>query len=147
MQKLLPPLLTAILLALMAAGTLWVKYPLTEGSFLRVFGAVIGVSGAILSIAAKRHFIRANTNVDTFSAPTTLVTSGWFRFSRNPMYLGLLMILMGAALVLNNAWTVLGPMGFYAAAALWYIPYEEKQALEAFGESYLKYCQSVRRWV
>lgn len=81
------------------------------------------------------------------AAATTLVESGIYRYSRNPMYLGLLFVLLGWAAFLGNAFAVLILPGF-----VWYMNYfqiipEEKALLERFGSAFSAYSKKVRRWL
>lgn len=147
MQKLLPPLLAAICMVAMLISTSWLQQAFAEEYLVRIAGGMVAALGLFVSVAAKSQFRKANTNVDTFNSPTVLITSGWYRVSRNPMYLGLVLLLVGVALLLNNMWALFGPVIFFSAAALWYIPYEEKDALATFGAPYREYCAAVRRWV
>ena len=63
------------------------------------------------------------------------------------MYLGMLLVLVGAALALDSVGAFVGPVVFYLAATYWYIPYEENAAKAEFGTSYTEYCGRVRRWI
>jgi len=63
------------------------------------------------------------------------------------MYLGMLVLLIGAAVCLNSLLVFIGPLVFFLAATLWYIPFEEQAARAEFGEAYVTYCSDVRRWL
>lgn len=148
MKKLLPPRLVIICLAVMFGATWLVDQPFSTGiQYLRLMGVVVAALGIFISVKAKTQFQQVHTNVDTFEQPDTLVTSGLFRFSRNPMYLGMLMLLIGIAFSLDNLIALAGPLAFLVAASFWYIPFEEKTAGEKFGEPYRTYCGQVRRWL
>jgi protein-S-isoprenylcysteine O-methyltransferase Ste14 len=76
-----------------------------------------------------------------------LITDGIYRMSRNPMYLGMVMMLFGVAMFI-------GTLPFYAAAIAYFVvidrsfcPYEENKLVRAFGERYGEYRSSVRRWI
>ena len=103
--------------------------------------------GLALGLAAERQFLRARTAVRPFIPPVALVTDGWFRWSRNPMYLGMILALAGAALLLS------GPLALLAAPAYgwWvrrrFIAREERLLEERFGDAYRAYCRRTRRWV
>lgn len=87
------------------------------------------------------------TNIKTFDSPNTRVTNGWFRFSRNPMYLGFTLLLAGAAAVAGCAYAFAPPMVFVIVAARIYIPFEERAMVTTFGDAYGSYCRKVRRWI
>lgn len=96
---------------------------------------------------ARTSFKKLGTNLNTFRDPDILTTDGLFRFSRNPMYLGFLIILAGACVVLGSASPLLALLGFILLTNYWYIPIEERAMLRQFGENYLNYQNKVRRWL
>lgn len=100
-----------------------------------------------MMMAANGQFQRMGTNVKTFNEPGKLITDGWFRFTRNPMYLGFLLILLGAWLLFGTATPVVGPLAFGIIANFWYVPFEERAMQAKFGAAYLAYQQRVRRWL
>ncbi|MCG8527956.1 MAG: isoprenylcysteine carboxylmethyltransferase family protein, partial [Opitutales bacterium] len=79
--------------------------------------------------------------------PDILVTEGPFKFTRNPIYLGFLLVLVGFAWCFGVISVWVGPLIFLLLANFWYIPFEEKRMLKKFGESYVEYRQKVRRWL
>jgi protein-S-isoprenylcysteine O-methyltransferase Ste14 len=87
------------------------------------------------------------TTIKPSETPTSLVVEGPFRFSRHPMYLGMTAVLIGVAGVLGTLtpWIVV-PV-FVAAMERVFIRREEAAMQEAFGESYRKYAETVRRWL
>ena len=150
MQRPLPPTLFFILILAMLG-----MYGLDAGVWRTIFtdGAPIwgvGICAAIglaFLFGAHHQFQRADAEIMTFGTPRNLVTTGFFRISRNPMYIGFLALLMAIALFVNIWQAVLAPLVFFLAAQFWYIPFEEKKALETFGEPYRRYTQQVRRWI
>lgn len=146
MQRLLPPLLVLLLLAAMSTVTVlestpWLNRP------MRAAGVVPLLAGAALLGAGNRLFSRANTNIKTFDDPDVLVVDGVFGVSRNPMYLGFLLVLAGASLLFGSMGSWIGPIVFFFAAHRWYIPFEEQRATAVFGADYHQYRRSVRRWI
>jgi protein-S-isoprenylcysteine O-methyltransferase Ste14 len=106
-------------------------------------------AGILIAAAAITQFWRSRTTLNPIELSRTshLVTAGIFGFSRNPMYLGLVLLLVGWALWLGTAspWVVLPLFAIFLYAAQ-IVP--EERALEAmFGEAYGTYRQKVRRWV
>jgi protein-S-isoprenylcysteine O-methyltransferase Ste14 len=120
-------------------------------SALGAIGTPIGVLLLALGFAglvgARLQFRRSASEIMTFAQPRNMVTSGLFRFSRNPMYLSMLIILVGAAATIDLWCALAAPLLFFAAANWWYIPFEERAAALAFGDEYLSYRQHVRRWL
>lgn len=147
MQRLLPPHLVLALLVLMVALTLMLPVADFPSGWLRLVGVVPVLAGLALTLSGSNLFTRVATNIKTFDDPEVLVTAGPFRWTRNPMYLGFLLLLSGVAWGLGaaSAWT--GPLLFLVAADRWYIPFEERRMQATFGDDYTRYQGTVRRWV
>jgi protein-S-isoprenylcysteine O-methyltransferase Ste14 len=122
--------------------TNWIRNPVAQwlGWAFLVFGVLIAASSAGL-------FALRRTTVIPFGRPSEFVAAGAYRFSRNPMYLGLTLAYVGAALALSKLWPLaLLPLPW--AVMNWIvIPFEESRLLEAFGGTYADYRRQVRRWV
>lgn len=105
--------------------------------------------GAALGVAGIWAFVRAKTTADPRRPhrATTLVTSGIYRYTRNPMYLGILLILAGWALYLGNLLSGLFLVVFVAYMTRYQIIPEERLLLENFGDEFNNYRAAVRRWV
>jgi protein-S-isoprenylcysteine O-methyltransferase Ste14 len=147
MRLLLPPVLFLICLALMALlRWLW---PITT-PFPRpwsLLGIVPILAGLLVGRSGIVQFRRARTNIRPFREADTLVTTGPFRFSRNPMYLGLVLVLLGAWILLGALSPVLGVVVFMVMADRWYIAFEERMLQQKFGPVYDAYRSRVRRWI
>ncbi len=148
MKKLLPPQLFIIF----AIGMGVICWALGLKHYLsypwNLIGLLFLVGGIFLAQSSKNHFIKHRTNVNTFKEPDKLVTSGFFRFSRNPMYLGFVIALFGIALLYQASLSSLILTVFFALIVdRWYIAYEEKMMQEVFGEDYRQYSQNTRRWI
>lgn len=144
---LLPPVLLAICAAAMAAlDRIWPGLVLIDGAW-RWGGAAVTALGLVVAGAGRRQFQKAKANIRTFGAPNRLVTDGIFRFTRNPMYLGFAVALFGWGLVLGSLTPFAVWLGFLAACAFWYIPYEEARMASAFGDAYAAYRTRTRRWL
>jgi protein-S-isoprenylcysteine O-methyltransferase Ste14 len=103
--------------------------------------------GIALNLVGDRTFKRVRTNVNTFGEPDHLVTHGIFRFSRNPMYLGFVLVLVGAWILLGSATPGSGAFAFFLVANLYYIPFEEQMLSRKFGLQYAAYSLRTRRWI
>lgn len=110
-------------------------------------GVIIFVSGAGLAINAKRLFQKTNTPIKPSDQPTNLHQEGPFRFSRNPMYLGISIGLLGIAVFLGSASAFLFPIVFFVVMDLVFIPHEEKALQSVFGEEYRVYKSKIHRWI
>ena len=103
--------------------------------------------GFVLSGQAAARFRRVGTPIRPGSEATALVRDGPFRFTRNPMYLGMTLILLGIALLLGSLSPLLVPPLFMALITALFIRREERWMEETFGESYRSYRRRVRRWL
>ncbi|MCP3991799.1 MAG: isoprenylcysteine carboxylmethyltransferase family protein [Actinomycetia bacterium] len=147
MKQILPPKLVLILLIVMVPlGLVAPVLEIPPGPW-RLVGLVPALIGAVLTLKGGALFARADTNIKTFDDPDVLVSTGLFRRTRNPMYLGFILLLVGVALLVGGLTAWVGPVGFFVAADRWYIPFEEKRMIETFGTEYDGYRSRVPRWV
>jgi len=114
---------------------------------LTYLGVVPILLGVLLVLIAAGLFRLRKTTINPFGEPSMVVQDGFYRFSRNPMYLGMLLILTGIGIWLGNVLALLLAPAFIGIMTHWYIVREE-QLLEArFGDQYRAYRQRVRRWL
>lgn len=108
--------------------------------------AATGVATAITGVIT---FNRIGTTVNPLepSAASTVVSNGIYRYTRNPMYLGLLLTLTGWAAYLANAGAALLLPAFVAWMNQWQIKPEERALLAKFGPEFARYTAAVRRWI
>jgi len=146
-RRVLPPIW--LLLALLATYALDRWLPLVH--ILRVpwnfTGLVPLALGVLMSIMSAGAFRRAGTPVVPFEQSTTLVTGGWFRVTRNPMYLGLALIDTGVALLAGSLGAFLPLPILVAILHLRFIRGEERFLEGIFGDEYRVYRTRVRRWI
>ena len=114
---------------------------------LRYAGVPFVVGGICVAAVAAGAFSRVGTPIVPFEKSTVIVTSGLFRFSRNPMYLGMVMALFGVALLLGSTATFIPIPIFVWLIQYQFISREEEFLEEIFGEEYLAYKDKVRRWL
>lgn len=144
--KIHPPVLVAVLLA---AG-LVLHFILPEArdvGWHQVLGLVLVAGGAGLSCFAAAIFAARDTTKDPYGAPSAFVAVSPYTFTRNPMYLGLAVALLGFAVFFDSIVMLLGPAVFYAAIDTIVIPREEETMLALFGDQYREYKARVRRWL
>jgi protein-S-isoprenylcysteine O-methyltransferase Ste14 len=110
-------------------------------------GGVLIVIGLALLVVAGGLFQRAGTNLIPFREVTALVTTGVYRYSRNPMYLGMASVLLGLAITVGATTALLVPPVFMAIIEFRYIRPEEEMLRGVFPEEFPAYCQQVRRWL
>ena len=108
--------------------------------------ALLGVGLGIM-LWAFQLFRQRGTTIFPSGAPTALVTSGPFRISRNPMYLAVVVMLLGGASLIGTLPMLLVPLAFFLTMQALYIPHEEKALAHFIGEEYLDYQARVRRWL
>lgn len=111
-------------------------------------GAVVAAAGVAVAAAAIREIRSAGTTLDPSSPAeaTSLVRQGAFRYSRNPIYLGDALVLLGYAIHRRNLLALAPVVAFVEALDLGQIPAEEDALLAHFGSTYGDYVASVRRW-
>jgi len=147
MKKLIPPVLF-ILCVLLIVG---LKYLTPEQTLLKppvtYAGIILIITGLAITIQIRKLFDKVNTEIHTFKKPRQLVQNGLFKFSRNPIYLGFTISLIGVWLLTGNLVALSGVLIFFLISNLWYIPYEEKIMEKEFGKEYKIYKSKVRRWI
>lgn len=106
------------------------------------------VLAVLIGFIALFQFFSMKTTVDPIAPlkATKLVTSGLYQFSRNPMYLGMLLVLLAWGIWLGNAFNVLLAAGFVGYMNRFQIIPEEAALSQLFGKEYRQYCTLVRRW-
>ena len=110
-------------------------------------GAVLVLIGAWLVFSSNRLFKRLGTTVKSKELPSVLVREGPFKLSRNPMYLGMLLALIGEAILLGSLSPFLAPLAFFLTVNTIYVAVEEQTLSETFGDEFAAYKQQVRKWI
>lgn len=110
-------------------------------------GMLLILPGLGFTIEGVRLIRRAATTLHTFKQPLKLITEGPYRYTRNPIYLGLLLCLIGLWLILGTLSPLFCVATFFVVSNNWYIPFEEKMLATRFGTTYLSYQSRVRRWI
>ena len=146
----LPPVV--VVLAIMLATGLAAQHgPRLEAPrAVRIIALVAFVAGgAAMALAGERNFTRAGTTVNPLhpEKASALVSTGIYRFTRNPMYLGMALVLVGWAAFLCSPWALLGPVALMAYLTRYQIIPEERILSEKFGAEYAAYRSRVRRWL
>jgi protein-S-isoprenylcysteine O-methyltransferase Ste14 len=100
-----------------------------------------------LNLLADRALKHSRTTVKPFEESTALITGGVFRISRNPMYLGFALILFGIALLMGSLAPHIVIVAFSVLIDVVFIKVEERMLGERFGEAWLRYKATVRRWI
>jgi protein-S-isoprenylcysteine O-methyltransferase Ste14 len=147
MRKLLPPayFLCTISLAVILHFSLPGRQILT--SHWRLVGLAPLVIGVTLNLLADRAFKKHDTTVKPFEESTALVTDGVFGITRNPMYLGMVLILFGVSMLLGSAAPFAVVLILAALLDRVFIAPEEQKLQDTFGEQFRQYRKRVRRWI
>ena len=109
-------------------------------------GIIIVFLGIVLSAISARMFVKADTGLLPFEEATALVTGGVFRFTRNPMYLGMFLMVFGAAFLMGSVGALIPLLIFMLIIRFNFVAGEERFMEASFGQQYLDYKSKVRRW-
>jgi protein-S-isoprenylcysteine O-methyltransferase Ste14 len=143
-----PPILfaAAIAAAILLGRSFPLAWPGLDDLGGRVVGYAFGLVGVALTVWGFLTLYRARTNVLPHKGADRLVTEGAFRFRRNPIYMGEVLILLGLAQATLNIWlAAMAPVFAIAILVLAILP-EERHLEARFGEEYLDYKARTRRW-
>ena len=144
--KIPPPLFYVVIFAVGRLVQWFFPLPGLPAALSRVGGATFVAAGILLCLWSIAVFWRARTSLVPIKPSTTLVIAGPYRFTRNPMYLGLLLVYVGMALWTNVLWgLMLLPLVVTVVQRL-VIQKEERYLERKFGAEFLHYKTQVRRW-
>ena len=144
--KIHPPVLTFIFILLSYAVNWFIPLQF-EAPWLKYSGLGLAAIGFLLPFIAIREFMKARTTVDPHGSVTSIISSGIYRFTRNPIYLGFVLMLIGFLLYSNTLWgLILSPVLILCFNKL-VIEREEAYLEKKFGEQYTNYKSRVRRWL
>ena len=115
--------------------------------FQLLFGVAVVTAGVLLIRSSMRSIDDAGTTYDPYAASTSLVTSGIYRYTRNPGYLGLAVILFGLALMIDSPWIAASNVAAIIITTQFVIKLEEEKLERTFGHEYRDYLSQVRRWI
>ena len=145
--KIHPPVLTLIYLIVAFLLTWVLPIPFGVPTSLRLVGFGLVVVGVLLGSTAFYVFSKAHTTLNPHGSVSTIVTDGVYRFTRNPIYLAFLLMLIGFPLNSGSYWgVVIAPFMIWSMNRL-VIEKEEAYLEEKFGGTYTSYKSRVRRWL
>ncbi len=144
-----PPLVAFLTAAMMWAIAQAAPAMQIDGTLRFALIGVLTTLGGIFALSGFFAFGRAKTTVNPIDleAVSALVTTGIYRYTRNPMYLSLTALLLAWAVYLAVPWAFLGPLAFVLFMTRFQIIPEERVLLEKFGTAYGAYRRQVRRWL
>lgn len=114
-----------------------------------LWGGLVALMGGVVSTAGTVSFQRAKATVNPLhpERESSVVTSGIYRYTRNPMCLGLLLVLVGGFLAQGAVIAAVGPLAFFGYISRFQIAPEERALEATFGDAYAAYRMRVRRWL
>ena len=145
--RIAPPILT--LLHIIAAFLLarLIPLPFVVPRIVEYIGFALVVIGFLFGLGAVLAFRRARTTLDPYHPVSSIVTSGIYRFSRNPIYFGFLLMVIGIPLNTGTYWGIILAPIFILLCNKLVIEREETYLEKKFGKTYTSYMSSVRRWL
>ena len=145
--KIPPPILVIILTSLVYFSS--TKLELIYLPYRQIVSVIILIIGLIVIVSPVVDFIKSKTTVNPvkFKNVNRLVTTGIYRYSRNPMYLGMILLIISTTVYYLNFMSVFSPLIFYIWINKFQISREEIFLEDKFGNEYLKYKSETRRWI
>jgi len=142
-----PPIIALMFIVLAYFLGRFVPLPFVVPAILRNLGLLMTFIGFLLGMGAFLEFRNARTTVDPHGSSQQVVTSGIYRFTRNPIYLGFLLMVIGLPLNSGLYWgVVMAPFYIFLMNRL-VIEHEEDYLEKKFGKTYASYKAQVRRWL
>ena len=143
----LPPVVLLAAVLLSVALDQWLPLAQLWGRPWTWVGGGVIVAMLIVNSYCALEFRRRRTTVIPFRESTALITDGFYRYSRNPIYLSMVVLLGGLALALGSLSPWIVPALFLGIIERRFIRHEESMLADAFGDEYRQYCRRTRRWL
>ena len=118
------------------------NHPIRQPLCFALFGAAV-----IIFVAAIRELIIHKTHPSPYRPTATIVDTGIYRFSRNPIYVGFLLVVVASATCANSAWLLLAAVALFVLLRFGVVSREEQYLSRKFGDVYAEYRRKVRRWM
>jgi len=146
-RKIIPPVYLLMTLLLMWFMDYFVPVYDYVSPPIAYAGIIAVLGGIAMATIAARMFKEVDTGIKPFDEATALVTGGFYRFTRNPMYMGMFLLLLGVAFLLGSAGALLPIPVFVLIIRNNFVLGEERFMEAAFGQQYREYKTRVRRWL
>ena len=142
-----PPYIAFVLLFLAwLAARYFSQFNFIKSPFNKT-GIIILVLGLSMTFSSFYFFKKNKTPIIPGQKPTFVVAEGPYKFTRNPMYLGVTTALFGFSVYFGNLLSLSSPVIFFLVMNYYFVPREEKLMEQIFGKQYLSYKMKVRRWL
>lgn len=146
-RKIIPPVYLLSTLILMWLLQLYVPIYQFVHPPMAYAGIVVILFGIIMTAISAGVFLKVDTGLEPFDEAKVLVTSGFYRFTRNPMYMGMFIMLLGVAFMFGAVSALIPVPVFFLIIRNNFVLGEERFCEAAFGQQYLDYKLRVRRWI
>ena len=145
--KIPPPILAFLMIGLVYLSSLLIGS--VSFDYQASLSVVLVIAGMGCALPSFRLVARKKTTISPFTPSETsvLLTEGMYRYSRNPMYLGLLLLIIAATIWFGTWFGIIISLLFILLMNIFQIIPEEEALLQIFGEEYLEYKKKVRRWI
>ena len=149
LENRIPPPIILVLTLVIMKGLAMLPGPTWQAAYLNGCGAIIIFLGFAVAAAGVIRFRNAKTTVNPLdpSRASSLVTGGVFSLSRNPMYLGMLLVTIGWGVILGSLLSLIAVLGFALFINRFQIAPEERAMRALFGGEFSNYCAKTRRWI
>ena len=145
--KLLPPVYLVIALVLALAFDYYAPVARVVPAPWNWAGVALVAAGLALIVSQAIVFKSKGTAIKPFDESSVLIQDGLYRFSRNPIYVGMVTLLLGVAIGLGTVTPFIAPIGMWIILSALFIRVEERMLEEKFGDRYRAYQRKVRRWL
>jgi protein-S-isoprenylcysteine O-methyltransferase Ste14 len=144
-----PPLLAVVCIAAGFIADHYRPLPLIHGvAWLRIaLSVALFLLGAAIIFSSRQELVRHHEHPNPYKPTNAIVTSGVYRFTRNPIYVAFLIVVIAVAIAANSAWLLLSFVATFVLLQFGVIRAEERYLAAKFGESYDEYRRRVRRWI
>ena len=143
----IPPIILLVTILCEVGLHYWLPITRVINASWNWVGITIIVVGVLIVVGPVTAFARAETTIKPFEDSSSLVVSGIYRYTRNPMYVGMVVVLLGVAVLLGSLSPFIMPIIFVPVLNARIIKHEEQMLEERFGEEYRELKRSVRRWI
>lgn len=145
-MKLYPPFVVLPFIGIIIVSSYYLLPPIKMFSITTIIGSLMIVLALIIFVKASRAIKKHKTTIFPDGIPSFLVEEGIFQLSRNPIYLAMIIVMIGISIVCQNIAGLVFPVIFYSWINKRWIFEEERNLKKAFGKKYLDYCTKVPRW-
>ncbi|MCW8804115.1 MAG: isoprenylcysteine carboxylmethyltransferase family protein, partial [Ignavibacteriaceae bacterium] len=145
--KILPPTYFAVCLIITVLLHYFLPIKQIINYPFNLLGFLFFLIGGVLNIWTDQLFKKNETTVKPDEKPSAFIQTGPFKISRNPMYLGMAILLIGIGFILGSITSFAGFVLFIITMEIAFIPQEDMNLQEKFGDEYLAYKKRIRRWI